>query len=158
VQLQDLRVIPDRDVERPTYLGLQKHLRSRYPASNFLTTYTAFKALNKSDAALTLRMQWGSMIQRVQGVSAEKAVQFVEKWPTPHAFFLEAEDHTLKVAGENARLEAEAEASGSKKKVKTRKAEDFVVDTLPPEGPRAIKGKVGGRIYNLFMTKDKYLE
>ncbi|GAA5905022.1 hypothetical protein JCM6882_002420 [Rhodosporidiobolus microsporus] len=162
-----IHILPDSILDRPTYLSLQHHLRSTQPSKRFLTTYSSFCALNRTDAALSLRSQWASMIQRVNGVSAEKAVQFLGRWETPWAFWSEAKAHEALVEAENAALDQEeAEGAGAaggkkgKKPPKRRKIEDFVVEELEKAGAaggaRDIKGKVGGRIWELFMARGKY--
>ncbi|GAA6043817.1 hypothetical protein JCM8097_002064 [Rhodosporidiobolus ruineniae] len=153
-----LHILPDAIIDRPTYLSLQHHLRLSSPSLRFLTSYASFSALNKPSAALTLRAQWGSMIQRVNGVSAEKAVQFVGRWPTPVEFWEEAKAHEAAVEAENKALDESGTGAGAggRGKPKRRKVEDFVVDNLDDVGTRGIKGKVGGRIWDLFMTSGRY--
>ncbi|GAA5855271.1 hypothetical protein JCM8547_009011 [Rhodosporidiobolus lusitaniae] len=162
-----LHIIPDALIDRPSYLSLQHSLRTFPHFSRlgpFLTSYASFTALNKPDAALTLRSQWGSMIQRVNGVSAEKAVQFLGRWETPGRFWEEAREHEREVERENALLnqeEALQPAGGpkrgaGKKKEKRRKAEDYVVEEVEDQWTRGIKGKVGGRIWEVFMTRGGY--
>lgn len=164
LQSQDLHIIPDGRIDRSTYLPMQQHLRVTQPATQFLTTYTSFCALNRSDAALTLRTQWASMIQRVSGVGAEKAVQFLGRWETPRAFWDDTKQYEAEVDDENRRLDMdEVEAAvpagkgkGRAKKVKRRKAEDFVFAELDDGGTRGIKGKLGAKIWELFRAEGKY--
>lgn len=151
VKQTDLHVIPDKHIDRPSYLAFQQHLRSTRPATKFLTTYSSFASLNKTDAALTLRKQWGSMVQRVNGVSAEKALQVIRRWPTPLSFFSDAEAHRLEVEEENARLD---DLQSGKGKSKKRKAEDFVTEVLGGDAPqRGVKGKLGTRLFHLFAAE-----
>lgn len=152
-QSQDLHVIPDSHIDRTSYLSLQQHLRQRSPATVHHTTYSSFCALNRPDAALTLRTQWASMIQRVSGVSAEKAVQFLGRWETPRQFWEEACGHELEVERENEALEAAAAGAKGKRQPKKRKAEDFVFEELDDGGTRGIKGKLGAKIWELFMAE-----
>ncbi|KAM0746138.1 hypothetical protein T439DRAFT_307131 [Meredithblackwellia eburnea MCA 4105] len=151
---QTLYVIPDQHIDRLTYLGFKKHLLVKFPKRVHLTTYTSFENLNKSDAALTLRQQWASMIQRVNGLSGEKTVAFVERWSTPAQYFREAQAHRFHVEFENAEME-EGESQGSKKG-KKRKAEDFVVETLDDQSQRAIKGALGVKLWNLVTATGQY--
>ncbi|GAA5834650.1 hypothetical protein JCM11251_003623 [Rhodosporidiobolus azoricus] len=160
-----LHLIPDDVLDRPTYLSLQNHLRTLHPSIRYLTNYAAFCELNRTDSALTLRSQWASMIQRVNGVSAEKAVQFLGRWETPWQFYEEAKAHERAVEDENAQLDrmeqdVVREGKKAKKPAKRRKVEDFVIEELEKAGvgggTRDIKGKVGGRIWELFMTRGKY--
>ncbi|BGP39551.1 Crossover junction endonuclease mus81 [Rhodotorula kratochvilovae] len=162
----DLHVIPDALIDRTTYLYLQQSLRARPSTPAHHTTYASFCALNRPDAALTLRAQWGSMLQRVSGVSAEKAVQFLGRWDTPIAFFEEAQAHEREVTRENALLPPEEAApagpgrkrAGAAAGAKKRKAEDYVVEELDDgsASARGIKGKLGARIWELFMTSGRY--
>ncbi|GAA5993016.1 hypothetical protein JCM11641_007925 [Rhodosporidiobolus odoratus] len=150
-----LHIIPDSLVDRQTYLSLQSHLRTSplTDATRYLPTYASFSALNKPDAALTLKTQFASMVQRVNGVGAEKAVQFLARWDTPGRFFEEAKKFEREVEEENLRLDEEG---GKAAKGKRRKVEDFVVEELGDGGTRGIKGKVGARIWDVFMTKGRY--
>ncbi|BGP31606.1 Crossover junction endonuclease mus81 [Rhodotorula toruloides] len=150
---QDLHIIPDSHIDRTSYLSLQQHLRQRSPATVHHTTYSSFCALNRPDAALTLRTQWASMIQRVSGVSAEKAVQFLGRWETPRQFWEEACGHEVEVERENEALEAAAVGAKGKRQPKKRKAEDFVFEELDDGGTRGIKGKLGAKIWELFMAE-----
>ncbi|GAA5924700.1 hypothetical protein JCM1841_006389 [Sporobolomyces salmonicolor] len=158
----DLRIIPDNLIDRPSYLSFQQHLRSTQPSHRYLIFYPSFCDLNKPDAALTLRTQWAGMIQRVSGVSAEKAVQFLKRWETPIQFFEEAVRHEREVEAENAALdreEAGAGGGGATKKrgqPKRRRKEDFVTEELEDGGTRGIKAKLGGKIFELFTTRGKY--
>ncbi|GAA5982197.1 hypothetical protein JCM10908_004779 [Rhodotorula pacifica] len=165
-ETQDLHIIPDNRIDRSTYLSLQQHLRSTQPAIPHLTTYASFCALNRSDAALTVRTQWASMIQRVSGVGAEKAVQFLGRWETPRSFWEDTKRHEAEVEAENRRLDEEEEDAraqngkpppkGKPKKVKRPKAEDYVFAELDDGGTRGIKGKLGAKIWELFRTEGKY--
>lgn len=157
-QSRELVVIPDKHIDRPTYLGLQKHLRINHPDKTYLTTYSAFESLNKTDAAQTLNMKFGSMILRVAGLSAEKAVGFVERWPTPASFYQDVCSHEINVKKENRQIEEEDANAGGKGKVKKRKMEKFVVESLPSDDPRRIKGKLAAKIWTLFTAEYKYEE
>lgn len=158
----DLHIIPDAHIDRPTYLSQQKHLRATHPTKRFLTSYHSFETLNRTDAALTLKQQWAAMIQRVQGVSAEKAVQFVERWGTPGEFVEDLARYEMEVRDE---IVARAEVGGGGgggggggKKAKVRKVEDFVVERLGEGGPRGIKGALGGKIHRLFTQGNNYAD
>jgi crossover junction endonuclease MUS81 len=97
------------------------------------------------------------MIQRVNGVSAEKAVQVLGKWETPMEFWEGCKAWEREVEEENRRLEKEEELQGGKKgKAARRKVEDYVIETVEDQGTRGIKGKVGGRIWDVFMSKGRY--
>ena len=120
-----------------------------------------FDALNKPSAALSLKQQWASMIQRVQGLSAEKTVQFLGRWETPIAFWEESAAWRGSIAVENEAMdiqEAEEASLGvKKKKEKRRKAEDFVADNLDDVAMRGIKGKLGSKLYHLFAQEKRYV-
>ena len=100
------------------------------------------------------------MIQRIKGMSAEKAIQFLSRWETAVQFYEEANRWEVEIAEENRRLdreEAEGRGPKGKGKVKRRKKEDFVVSSLGETTiPRPIKGKLGSDIWALLMTEDKY--
>ncbi|GAA6021628.1 hypothetical protein JCM11491_001244 [Sporobolomyces phaffii] len=153
---EDLRIVPDSLIDRTTYLALQQHLRATYPQHRYLVTYADFAELNRADATLTLRVTWATMVQRVHGVSAEKAVQFLTRWPTLAQFWHEARAWERDVEAENRALDAAGErvAGGTAKgpKAKRRKVEDFVVANLEDVGTRGIKAKLGAKIWELFMT------
>ncbi|GAA5941798.1 hypothetical protein JCM3775_000108 [Rhodotorula graminis] len=156
---KDLHIIPDAIINRATYLALQQSLRLASPSQPHHTTYASFYDLNKPDAALTLRPQWGSMLQRVNGLGAEKAVQFLGRWDTPMRFFAEAQQHERDVERGNALLPVELDGGAKKRGApKKRKAEDFVVEELDDgsASTRGIKGKLGARIWELFMTSGRY--
>ncbi|SCV74297.1 BQ2448_6729 [Microbotryum intermedium] len=150
---QDLLVIPDTSIDRPTYLSMQRHLQTTSPAYRYLTTYRAFEELNKADAALTLRSQWARMLSGVSGMSAEKTVQFISRWSTPMQFFAE---------GSKWRKIVEADpyvaVEGKPAPKKARKEEDFVVEHLEDVGARGIKGKLGSKLWKLFQTSDAYVD
>ncbi|KAL8280622.1 hypothetical protein RQP46_006945 [Phenoliferia psychrophenolica] len=151
-----LYALPDRVIDRVTFLGLQQHLRTIKPDQSFLTSYKSFSLLNGTDAGLTLRQHWASMIQRVNGMSAEKAVCFINRWSTPKQFFDECMAHERKVERENRALDAEA-GPAKGKAPKKRKVEDFVVEELAGEGgQRAIKGALAAKLWHLFAARDKY--
>lgn len=94
------------------------------------------------------------MIQRVSGVSAEKAVQVLQRWPTPLSFFKEAEVHRLEVEEENEAFD-ESQTGKGKGKAKKRKAEDFVTEVLGGDvAQRGVKGKVATRLFHLFAAEE----
>ena len=105
------------------------------------------------------------MIQRVSGVGAEKAVQFLGRWETPRAFWEDTKRHEAEVEAENRRLDLvesnivigdHGKGKGKPKKVKRAKAEEYVFAELDDGGTRGIKGKLGAKIWELFRTEGKY--
>lgn len=143
-----IHVIPDRQIDRQTYLAFQRHLRSTQPDRTYLTSYDAYLALNTSEAGLTLRAQWGAMVLRVKGISAEKAGQFIERWPTPAAYWHDVDQ-------ERRRRERTGEA------VKEKNLGDWVGEEVCREGResvRALKGVVGARVWKLFAARGRYDE
>lgn len=93
------------------------------------------------------------MIQSVSGVSAEKAVQIIDRWPTPFSFYDEAEQHKIEVEKENAKLLSLLTTKPKKK----RNPEDFVAEKLGPSTSlRAVKGKLGAKIYQVFHCDAPY--
>lgn len=144
-QNTDLHVIPDLSIERQTYLSLQKHLRSTEPSKKYLTTYATYEALNNTNATLTLRTTWATMIQRVNGIGSEKAVQVLDQWETPGELW---EDSVKWREGR----EWEGEGMGKK-----AREEDFVVERLGGKGgTRGIKKKLGEKVYELFAARGQY--
>ncbi|SGY45254.1 BQ5605_C001g00268 [Microbotryum silenes-dioicae] len=152
-QSQDLLVIPDTSIDRPTYLSMQRHLQATSPAYRYLTTYRAFEELNKADAALTLRAQWARMLSCVSGLSAEKTVQFIGRWSTPMQFFAEGSEWS-RIVKEDSFVAVE----GKPVPKRARKEEDFVVEHLEDVGARGIKGKLGSKVWKLFQTGTAYAE
>ncbi|KDE02997.1 hypothetical protein MVLG_06497 [Microbotryum lychnidis-dioicae p1A1 Lamole] len=150
---QDLLVIPDTSIDRPTYLSMQRHLQATSPAYRYLTTYRAFEELNKADAALTLRAQWARMLSCVSGLSAEKTVQFIGRWSTPMQFFAEGSEWS-RIVKEDSFVAVE----GKPVPKRARKEEDFVVEHLEEVGARGIKGKLGSKVWKLFQTGTAYAE
>ncbi|GAA5964575.1 hypothetical protein JCM3765_005241 [Sporobolomyces pararoseus] len=155
----DLKIIPDEIIERSNYLSLQNHLRSKEPFERYLINYSIFSELNKPDSNLTLKVQWASMITKINGMSPEKSVQFLKRWETFFKFYKEAKDWEKEVQEENQKLDEleknQGGTSNKKKVVKRRKVEDFVVSNLEDVGTRGIKGKLGAKIWDLFMTKEE---
>jgi crossover junction endonuclease MUS81 len=152
VQNKDLHLIPDVHIDRPSYLPLQKHLRATSPSTTFLTTYTSFCNLNRTDAALSLRTQWATMIQMNSGVSAEKAVQFIRRWPTPRSFWDGTRDHRRIVEKE---LEEAGPGGEGKGKKKARKAEDYISECFEGDTlSRGLKGKLATKLFHLFASVD----
>lgn len=143
---QDLSVIPDRHIDRGNYVELQQHLRTSSPANNFLTSYASFTALNRPDAALKLSQLWGSMVQTISGIGAEKAAGFVKHWPTPKSFADECESR-----GFEHEDEMRAVPLGGKKP--KSKPEDFISQRTATGSERDIKGAVATKTYKLFMSK-----
>lgn len=129
------------------------------PTYNFLTTYKSFENLNRTDAALTLKIQWATMVQHVSGVSPEKALQFIKRWPTPAIFYEETKARRLEVQQEEWKSQEDGEdlvvsgSGGKGKGKKKRKAEDFVFEELGSDELRGIKGKLGAKLFNLFASK-----
>ncbi|ORY88022.1 hypothetical protein BCR35DRAFT_324374 [Leucosporidium creatinivorum] len=158
----DIHLIPDSIIERPTYLSLQKHLRSTRPSQSFLTSYTIFEALNRTSAAQTLKQTWATCMQKVSGLSTEKTVQFVSRWECSAEFWEGTRVHRGKLGDENLAMELEeqeAREMGVKRKAgKKRKVEDYVVEELGDGGPRGIKGKLGAKIYQLFAQTGRYVD
>ena len=133
-----LHILPDALIDRPTYLALQRHLRATQPTRPFLTSYEAYHALNSAEANATVRSQWGAMVLRIKGVSAEKATQFIQRWPTPGSFWQSVEHERRSGGGGTAKEAGEwvgSECGGS---------------------VRALKGVVGARVWELFAARGRY--
>lgn len=94
------------------------------------------------------------MIQHVKGLSAEKAIPFLRRWPTPYNFYDEARQTRIELEREDTLSELLGdEQTKSKGKSKKRKAEDLVVDTLGTDDQRGIRGVLGAKIYHLFADR-----
>ena len=76
---QPLRVLPDEAAAREHVAAMRAH-----------TSFHAFQALN-GRAVGTLADLWVNMLLCVQGMSAEKAQQVAQRWPTPQAFMRAAD-------------------------------------------------------------------
>ncbi|KAK4056824.1 Crossover junction endonuclease mus81 [Microbotryomycetes sp. JL221] len=152
-----LYVLPNDIVDRSTYLALQAHLHRTQPNTRYLTTYFIFNELNKTDSGLTLKTQWAQMVSKINGVSAEKTVQFVERWSTPVQFWQETKRHRETFDenqdGDDDDVGGGGGGGGVKGKKKKRKIEDFVIDNIADIGQRGIKGRVGSRIWSLFASE-----
>lgn len=99
-------------------------------------------------------------MQKVSGLSTEKAVQFVSRWECSVDFWEQSREHRSLVESENLAIELEereaAEMGLKRKAVKRRKVEDFVAEQLGDGGPRGIKGKLGAKIYQLYAQTGRY--
>lgn len=94
------------------------------------------------------------MIQHVKGLSAEKAVPFLNRWPTPHKFYDEARQMRIEVEREDTLSELLGDDQiKSRGKSKKRKAEDLIVNTLGTDDTRGIRGLLGAKIYHLFADR-----
>lgn len=78
-----LRVLPDETISRESFSDMQRAARSNGDVMH--TSFHAFQSLN-GRAAGTLHDLWINMLLCVQGMSAEKAQQVAQRWPTPQAF------------------------------------------------------------------------
>lgn len=84
------------------------------------------------------------MVQRVRGVSAEKALQLIERWPTPASLW--------RGMGEERRGSRSAEVD--------RKAGGAWVERElgTKATTRGIKGVLAGRIWSMFNDREVYTE
>lgn len=146
-------MIPDAVVNRPTYLGLQYHLRRTSPGQSYLTTYAAFERLNAAQSG-TAQQLFGQMMQVVSGMSAEKAVQIVEKWSTPRVLF-EALEEQQSQAADPPGEEPELDGGRQRKKIKLMPAEEYIAEQVNTGSTRDVKAALSRKVWNLFM-KLKY--
>ncbi|PLW23804.1 hypothetical protein PCASD_08738 [Puccinia coronata f. sp. avenae] len=85
-QTIDLSVIPDKHIDRNSYLSFINELRRIHPDEYWVTSYNVYESLNGKSANLTVQELWGRMIHQVSGMSVEKVGEFVTRWPTPRSF------------------------------------------------------------------------
>lgn len=82
----DLSVIPDKHIDRNSYLPFINELRRIQPDDYWVTSYNVYESLNGKSANLTVQELWGRMMHQVSGMSVEKVGEFVTRWPTPRSF------------------------------------------------------------------------
>jgi len=85
-QTIDLSVIPDKHIDRNSYLPFINELRRIHPDDYWVTSYNVYESLNGKSANLTVQELWGRMMHQVSGMSVEKVGEFVTRWPTPRSF------------------------------------------------------------------------
>ncbi|KAI9625077.1 hypothetical protein H4Q26_016464 [Puccinia striiformis f. sp. tritici PST-130] len=85
-QTIDLSVIPDKHIDRNTYLSFITELRRIHPNQYWVTSYNVYESLNGKSGNLTVQELWGRMIHQISGMSVEKVAEFVTRWPTPYSF------------------------------------------------------------------------
>ncbi|RUP47862.1 hypothetical protein BC936DRAFT_145256 [Jimgerdemannia flammicorona] len=79
-----LHGIPDKHINRPTFLALKRHLSITQPhGTPHLVTYHSFGELNSKSGTLTLGDLFVKMLMTVRGVSAEKATEIAKRYGTP---------------------------------------------------------------------------
>ncbi|KAG0038735.1 Crossover junction endonuclease mus81 [Podila clonocystis] len=82
-----LYAIPDRVVDRATYLELQDYLKDIYPGRIHLTSYQAFCNLNSKSNAVVVRDVFVKMLMTIRGIGAEKATEIAKTYGTPRRMF-----------------------------------------------------------------------
>ncbi|KAG0021926.1 Crossover junction endonuclease mus81 [Podila clonocystis] len=82
-----LYAIPDRVVDRATYLELQDYLKDIYPRRVHLTSYRAFCNLNSKSNAVVVRDVFVKMLMTIRGIGAEKATEIAKTYGTPRRMF-----------------------------------------------------------------------
>ncbi|KAA1122558.1 Crossover junction endonuclease mus81 [Puccinia graminis f. sp. tritici] len=85
-QTIDLSVIPDKRIDRNSYLSFINELRRIRPDDYWVTSYNVYESLNGKSGNLTVQELWGRMIHQISGMSVEKVGEFVTRWPTPRSF------------------------------------------------------------------------
>lgn len=80
-----LYAIPERYVQRASYLSLQHHLRTSDPDRTYLTTFGGFA--NVSAPNYTVGIDYAQSLLCVKGLSASKVVDVIQQWPTPYALY-----------------------------------------------------------------------
>ncbi|CAG8707670.1 13810_t:CDS:2, partial [Ambispora leptoticha] len=85
-ETQPLFVIPNSVVFRNTFLNLKQHLAKLHPERSYHISYEMYSEINNKHASLTVRDTFLKMLMTIKGVSAEKAIEIVKKYPTPFQF------------------------------------------------------------------------
>ncbi|KAG0151560.1 hypothetical protein CROQUDRAFT_650966 [Cronartium quercuum f. sp. fusiforme G11] len=83
----ELRIIPDDQIQRDTYISTLTSLRRASPQTYWVTSYKAYESLNNKSGNLTVKQIWARMISCVKGMSPEKVSLLVKRWNTPRSFW-----------------------------------------------------------------------
>ncbi|KAF8945158.1 Crossover junction endonuclease mus81 [Haplosporangium gracile] len=84
---QVLYTIPDKVIDRGSYLDLVEYLKGKFPGRTYMTSYEAFMKLNSKSDTLTVRDNFVKMLMVIRGVSSEKAIELARVYGTPRAMF-----------------------------------------------------------------------
>ena len=140
----DLRYIPDQHVRSSTYLDLQKYLRRRYPTKPCLVTFQAFSSLNAKKH--TVQHGFACALMRQSGMSAEKTVDMVRRWPTPRHLW---EDVKLRL------VQGEPEPPPSRKLKKAETLANWIEQEVgDPDRRRAVKSALSANLWYLYTSRD----
>ncbi|CAG8435529.1 3689_t:CDS:2 [Ambispora gerdemannii] len=83
---QSLFIIPNNVIFRNTFLDLKRYLAKLHPERSYHISYEMYSEINSKRASLTVRDTFVKMLMTIKGVSAEKALEIVKKYPTPFQF------------------------------------------------------------------------
>nr|CAG8573282.1 2604_t:CDS:2 [Entrophospora candida] len=95
-------IIPDNLIYRSTFLTLKEQLATVYKDRIYHVSYASYSELNSKSKSLTLRDIFLKFLMTIKGISAEKAMEIIKKYPTPHDLF-EA-FNSLNTEGEKKRM------------------------------------------------------
>ena len=91
-----IRVVPKKKIEMDSYLTMIEGMRQASPNAILGTTFSTFSALCDKNDSMTLRDIYLKMLLCIQGVTADKAIEISNLWPTPTAFI---EAYNARAAG-----------------------------------------------------------
>ena len=93
-----IRVVPKKKIEMDSYLTMVEGMRKASPDAILGTTFSTFSALCDKNDSMTLRDIYLKMLLCIQGVTADKAIEISNLWPTPTAFI---EAYNARAAGKD---------------------------------------------------------
>ncbi|ORY83670.1 putative DNA repair protein Mus81 [Protomyces lactucae-debilis] len=79
---QTLKALPDHMVDSRAFVQLSEHLNKTQPGTRYFLSYDAFDGLNQKSSNMRVGDIWIRMLMCIRGVSAEKAVEIQEHFPT----------------------------------------------------------------------------
>ena len=134
-----LSIIPAKFLSRSSYSALQTHLRQRFTAESFLTSFSAYQDLNDKSASKTLRERFARMLLCVKGMSAERVSAVLEEWDTPRGLWEAIKTRPMA-----------PEVELSEKPKTTRGSEMLLADRIRGEGRRKIGDALSREVSVIF--------
>jgi len=128
LQGQQLSILPEKYISRPTYVKLQSELRELYPQDAFHITFETFQAINGKSANQTTADVWARMLLCIKGMSAERVGAIIKTYPTARSFW-------SAFVARKADWDREKAQAGTKK---VRDIELFFADVVQGEGRQKI--------------------
>jgi len=131
-----LYAIPQRHVQRASFLSLQHHLATTEPTRQYLTTFGGFS--NVSSPNYTVGIDYAQSLLCVKGLSASKVVDIVQQWPTPYLLYTDLD---------RVRAETELEREEFDRKLAAGKLPKLRANAKhkPPTADGYVKSKVRAR-------------